>query len=666
MSNLRWMLIFTCIAPLCAWAQTVQPLPPTTRLVALSGAPAATEETFTIAAAQDLTITLTDLQTPSSLSSATMVVTQGGAIVQIAAGNAAATLAPPATTATLTLPAAVGQYTLRVFGAPNISASVGFFTVCVAPSANPSACIADASLVGNISTPSSASDPTLSTISQNFTVLTGGTYTVNFADDQFPVALNMAPNLALFQGSVPVSLGIASGATVNLSPGTYTLLAIAQADQTIKAGLYGIRILGPAGVAPALDNTYPVGLLSAAPQINNPSAQNLNLSVEDFGFPIPLITALSLVTSGGTVLGSASSSTGPQTLIAAPAGILQVWTYATSGSDSGTYEVDLNSSSGNLLTLAFGVAGGASQSYAFVTNALSAGNYTLAVGDFGVPAALQSLTFALAQGGAILQKSASSATSGSIAFTAGAGPVVILADAVVQSAGNGLFGVGVLSSNATTPVFQITQGVTTSDLFDSQIVNLGVSADFDVTLGDLKFPGQFQDLALVVSQGGTVLGKAFGGGTFTIAATPGPYELTFIATPAAQQQYGLYAIAMTYTAPTVTLSASASSVTAGATSTLSWTTKDATSCTASGGTFTGDQPVGSGSLAVSVTATTTYTLTCVGPGGSTAQSVTVTATAAAKSSGGGGRFDPTWLLSLWLLVLAVRFSPRAARARVAS
>src|ERR1700735_3850885 len=205
----RWLPVVALSIPaMFAHAQS-DPLPPETRLVALSTAPAATEEDFTIAASQDLVVTLTDLQVPAALSTATVVVTQGATMV----GNA--TLAAPATTASLSVSGAVGQYTLRVFGAPNASYSVGTFTVCVAPKSNASACIQSASIAGNISLPSTSADPTVSTLSLNLTVVTGGTYTVTFADHQFPAALDVAPNLALFQGSSPVSLGITSGATVS-------------------------------------------------------------------------------------------------------------------------------------------------------------------------------------------------------------------------------------------------------------------------------------------------------------------------------------------------------------------------------------------------------------------------------------------------------------------
>src|ERR1700722_5922308 len=122
----RWLpAAVLLISALAAHAQATNPLPPETRLVAASGAPAPTEETFTNTATQDLVATFPDLQTPAPLSSASIVVTQGATIVGMT------TWAPPAPTATVSLPGAVGQYTLRVIGTPGTAYNVGTFTVCV-------------------------------------------------------------------------------------------------------------------------------------------------------------------------------------------------------------------------------------------------------------------------------------------------------------------------------------------------------------------------------------------------------------------------------------------------------------------------------------------------------------------------------------------------------
>ena len=76
-------------------------------------------------------------------------------------------------------------------------------------------------------------------------------------------------------------------------------------------------------------------------------------------------------------------------------------------------------------------------------------------------------------------------------------------------------------------------------------------------------------------------------------------------------------------APAVTLSANPTSIAWDASSTLTWSTANATSCTASGawsGAVATSGSQNTGALAASAT----YTLTCTGSGGSSAKSVTVT------------------------------------------
>jgi PKD repeat protein len=78
--------------------------------------------------------------------------------------------------------------------------------------------------------------------------------------------------------------------------------------------------------------------------------------------------------------------------------------------------------------------------------------------------------------------------------------------------------------------------------------------------------------------------------------------------------------------PTVTLGASPSSLTAGQSSTLTWNSSNATSCSASGA-WSGVQPI-SGSVSTgAMNQNSTYTLTCTGSGGSSTSSVTVAVSA---------------------------------------
>ncbi|HWS69785.1 MAG TPA: GDSL-type esterase/lipase family protein [Steroidobacteraceae bacterium] len=76
--------------------------------------------------------------------------------------------------------------------------------------------------------------------------------------------------------------------------------------------------------------------------------------------------------------------------------------------------------------------------------------------------------------------------------------------------------------------------------------------------------------------------------------------------------------------PTVTLTATPGTISAGGSSTLNWSAKNATACSSSGG-WTGARAL-SGSLAVSPANTTAYTLICTGASGSSQASTTVSVT----------------------------------------
>ena len=76
-------------------------------------------------------------------------------------------------------------------------------------------------------------------------------------------------------------------------------------------------------------------------------------------------------------------------------------------------------------------------------------------------------------------------------------------------------------------------------------------------------------------------------------------------------------------APTVALSPTPTAVAQGQSATLTWSSTNATSCTASGG-WSGTEPVSGTFSTGGLSSDTTYTLTCSGAGGSASQSATVT------------------------------------------
>jgi hypothetical protein len=612
-----------------------------TNLIGLPTVAAPSAFSFTASTAQALTLTLTDLQTPAAFSSLQVAVTLGDTLVGSAAIN------PTTHLATLAIPAAAGNYTLHVIGTPNTAQGFGAFGVCVAPATSATSCIAAYSYSDVILTPSTPSTTPSSALDTNFTSTTAGTYTVTITDDSFPVALQSISG-GIANGSTAIT-SLAAGTTqVTLTASTtYTLIIGALANATTTAGLYSVQITDPAGAA-VFNRTLPVGTMPAPTIVDNPTAQSLNLSLTDLAYPTALSSVGVAVTEGSTSL---AQLTAPGTVsnFPAPAGSVELWQYAVAGSQPGVYGLSLSSGSASLFSTDQVVGAGTSttaQSFAFVATIPSAGTYNLAVTDFQFPVAFQNLTATVAQGGVVLTQT----SSGN--FTAAQGLVIVFVTAQPPQSGDGIFAVTV-QTTGTSPQTLLDQTQAVGGVFTTQTINLGDSGSYAVTLTDLGFPASFQNLAVVVSQGSQVLGKIYGGGTFPFSGTPGQIVLTFVATPATPQDYGLYTINISSSVPTVTFTASSTSVAAGQPVQLTWSSENATSCTASGSTnWSGNQPI-SGSSAVIVSAAVTLTLTCTGPGGSAAQSLNVAATTApATSGGGGGSVDWRLLTALgaWLLI----------------
>jgi hypothetical protein len=116
---------------------------------------------------------------------------------------------------------------------------------------------------------------------------------------------------------------------------------------------------------------------------------------------------------------------------------------------------------------------------------------------------------------------------------------------------------------------------------------------------------------------------------------PGQYDFSVCATDSAGESAPCEATSITVVAaptaqptpaPTATLAASPSKIVSGASSELTWSSKNATSCTAGGG-WSGTKAT-NGKASVAPKSTTTLTLTCTGPSGSAHATAVITVTAA--------------------------------------
>jgi hypothetical protein len=127
-------------------------------------------------------------------------------------------------------------------------------------------------------------------------------------------------------------------------------------------------------------------------------------------------------------------------------------------------------------------------------------------------------------------------------------------------------------------------------------------------------------------------------------------------------------VTIAYPEPTVTLNATPGTVAPGAAAKLSWTTKDASDCAASGG-WNGKKALAGDEMTTALATQSAFNLSCSGPGGSAnatvmvqvqdAPSSTTSATATGGGGGGGGALD-WWDVSGLLALLALRYRAYSA------
>lgn len=169
-----------------------------------------------------------------------------------------------------------------------------------------------------------------------------------------------------------------------------------------------------------------------------------------------------------------------------------------------------------------------------------------------------------------------------------------------------------------------------------------------------------QTIGFTLGSGSNCTAITDSSGRASCALTPGPAgNDTLTATFSATSQYlastaavgfGVMAVPAATPAATVTLSATPLTITLGQPTTLTWSSTNATACTASGG-WTGSRATsGSESATPIATGTTNYTLTCTGVGGSGNATTPVTVNVAAtplppvEVRGKGGAFGWPMLL----------------------
>jgi hypothetical protein len=617
--------------------------------------PQPSAQTFTVAQAGSYTVTLTDLQIPSALGS-----------LNLAIATPAATAITLTGAGSQTVSLAAGTYTAQILAQAAAGAPGGTFSAAVAPSAGGAAIWQYENSVGaaNMSTSAGAT-----AITSTFSVATGGSYQLAVTDLAFPVALSSLSVIILNDcGTTPgcVTAPVAptpvtaanTGTALTLAAGNYDLFVIASADSTARQGLLSVQITGAGSTAPVYANTIPVGTLPPPTEVDVHAASTVEVDAVDLAVPSALSALQAVVVQQGAVLSTLSS---PGTAsFAAAAGALQVYALGTPGaSGQGGAELVFTSGATRLADFVVPVFATGSNAFAFAPTLSAAGNYQLAVHDFQLPTAFVSLLAAAAQGGKLL-----TSTAGSGSFAAAGGPLNILVFPVQSSApgAQGLFGVQVAHQSNGGVAFQTAQGVGAS--FSSSTFTVPKLGSYNLSLADLAFPAPFSTLAVIVTNGSSVVGEVFGSSTVAFTGQPGiNYSLNTLASAGSSADYGLYGLQLgaAPAPPTVTLTASSSSVVSGSSATLNWTSTGTTACTASGawsGTLAtaGTQSVGP------LTSNATYSISCSGSSSTSPVTASVAITVTPRPStivGGGGAWSALELL--WLGIIALRVSAGRVR-----
>jgi hypothetical protein len=382
-------------------------------------------------------------------------------------------------------------------------------------------------------------------------------------------------------------------------------------------------------------------------------AQSYTFRLTDLATPAALSQVQAMLVLNGTPVQTLTAG-GAQNLTAVAA-TYEAYAFAapTSAAGAGSYALSLLPQAGAAaldVARAVTAPGGTLSAYSFDATLPSAGTYTLRDADFAIPAALTSLQLVAVQNGALLGTPLALGGGNSASITGASGPITLLAFSQASAAG-GLFGADITASGATSPTYELSQGV--GNLFAARQIAITGAGTYAVTATDLGFPANFANFDVIVTQGTTQAGEIFGGGTFPFTATPGNYFINFIAQPTGSDGAGTYALSVATAppAPTITLSADRPSVASGSTVNLIWSTQNATSCTASGG-WSGNQPLSGTATTAALTTTTTFALQCQGAGGSAQQSVTVSvASSSGGGGGGGGAMQPELLMVLLAITL---------------
>jgi hypothetical protein len=142
--------------------------------------------------------------------------------------------------------------------------------------------------------------------------------------------------------------------------------------------------------------------------------------------------------------------------------------------------------------------------------------------------------------------------------------------------------------------------------------------------------------------------------------TAGSLSYVLACTGAGGAAHATAALTVTAPAPTVTIAVAPASITVGQSATVTWSSTNATSCTASGAWSGAEATSGTLSVTPNAGGTANYALACTGTGGTANGAAALTVTAASGGKGGGGALGLWELVALSLLGVAAHRRRRVA------
>jgi hypothetical protein len=616
------------------------------------------------------------------LDSVKLVVTRGKTVVATIDGTANA--GPVDTT---TFDATPGTYAVHVVGKPGPDTGSGPISVLIENVASSAAVL---TLGATLSAPETVATD-VRTYQAEIDIPTAGNYDLTLTDLQFPRKLEQS-GVFVFQAgasaitaclSIPevVAANCTATRTVALAAGKYLVVAAGALpeDHSSDAGVFSVNIRAASDGSLIHSRTVEIGAVKrVSPESFVLNAGQHSLKLKDLEFPAELTSVSTLIAGAGQVAALATTlAPNVPFTVAADNTRYDVFAYALPDAieAAGSYEVDVVRTGGTsplAVVQAVGSATGSPLGYTYAADIATAGAYRAKVADFQFPVALSATRLAVVQGGVVVSKTSAADPGPSLTLdvpnlAVGRTTVIAIVKPATISGNlqNGAFGLELTPAGGTQLVLDVAQGI--GPLISVRKVSVTQAGKYDVTLTDLNFPDVFQDLMAVVSRGaqrlGTLIVGSGGGnpqgGSSTLVdfdAGAASYSLTVIAKPASTEGAATYGLSFSQSlaGPSITLGSDVPAVTSGGAAKLTWSTQNATTCTASStpaGVWSGMKAVSGTETTVALTSATTFKLSCTGAGGrSSEQTVNVTI-AAASSSGGGGGGNFGWLGVLGLAVI---------------